>query len=208
MKHDDDRIFALAKPAHQVVGHARANGRDDAHEKIEHRDPRIEPLDHKHAREGDPVKEPLPRRHRFAQNKDADERGKDGRQILDRDRGGEMHVLQGDEKSEEGERPEGAASNQKGVIVAFPIEPPPRDFDATDQARDKTAEKDDLHCRDTIELLDEDVHRREGQCRQEHVPHPTAQAARSARRAFGQPMHAGSSTPVVIENKIVNVPHR
>ena len=72
--------------------------------------------------ECNPVKQPLPRRYHFSQNKDADERGENRREILDRDGGGEVHVLEGDEKGEEGQGAEGAARNQESVIVAFPIQ--------------------------------------------------------------------------------------
>ncbi len=113
------------------------------------------------------------------QDEDADERGENRGEILDRDRGREMHVLHGDEEGEEGERAESAARDEQGVIVPFPIESPACDLDSADHPRDEATEENDFHRRDAIELLHEDVHGREGECREEHVAHGAARPERA-----------------------------
>ena len=82
MEHNDDRLFALPQSTHQVVGHARADSGGDADEQVKGGNARVEALDHENARERNPVEEPLPHRYMFVQNKDANERGKDRREIL------------------------------------------------------------------------------------------------------------------------------
>ena len=189
MEHNDDRFFALAQATHEVVSHARADGGDDADKQIEHGDARIEPFEHNHSDESDGVEEPLPRRHYFAQDENTDERGEDGRQILDGDCGGQVHVLQGHEEAKERERAEGAARNEQRVVVSFPIELPARDRDAADDSRDEATKEDNLHRRNATELFHEDVHDREGECGQKHVGHAPAEQARSTGCGLSRLMH-------------------
>ncbi len=103
----------------------------------------------------------------------------------------EIHVLEGEEEAEEGERAEGAARDEEGVVIALPGELPARDLDPADDPGAEATEEDDLHRRDAIELFHEDVHGREGESGDEHVCDAAIESARAGRSA-GRRMHGGS----------------